>query len=274
MGGLPDVQVPIDDPNADTEWNDILRKHGVIPERPPSPTAGIEAAILEAEAQLHEHRLSPKNLDELDELEDDEDPEFLEMYKQKRLQELRELGRRSNYGQVYPLSKPTYTRDVTEESEKEGGPVVFVHLANTSSAESKLLSQLWRTLAQKFGDVKFCEIRAEMAIEGYPAKNTPTILVYRKGDIVRQVVTLRELGGMATRIRDLEMLLQETGAVGLSDARLKRGEGEGEEEEEERRVRTVMSGQMGEGSTRRGGNAGWGAGSKKARVDDDDDDDW
>ena len=91
------VNVPIDDPDADTEWytcyswtqnndnksyrNDILRKHGVIAEKPPSPTPIIQEALLETQRQAHENRLENKNLDELEELEDDEDEEFLKQYR-------------------------------------------------------------------------------------------------------------------------------------------------------------------------------------------------
>lgn len=80
---MPDVpvQVPIDDANADTEWNDILRKHKIIPEKPPSPTPMIEEAIAEARRLAHENRLEGKDLDELDELEDEEDEEFLASYR-------------------------------------------------------------------------------------------------------------------------------------------------------------------------------------------------
>lgn len=97
------LNVPVDDPNADTEWfaplicvfahhanpqcprNDILRKHGVIPEKPPSPTPFIEEAILEARRLAHENRLEGKDLDELDELEDEEDEEFLARYRYAQL---------------------------------------------------------------------------------------------------------------------------------------------------------------------------------------------
>ena len=80
---MPDVpiQVPIDDPNADTEWNDILRKHGVIPEKPPSPTPMVEEAIGEARRLAHENRLEGKDLEGLDELEDIEDEVFLAKYR-------------------------------------------------------------------------------------------------------------------------------------------------------------------------------------------------
>ena len=40
-----------------------------------------------------------------------------------------------------------------------------------------------------------------MCIEGYPERNTPTILVYKDGDIKRQIVTLRELSGELTGLQ-------------------------------------------------------------------------
>ena len=61
--------------------NDILRKHGVIPEKPASPTPIIEEALQEAVKRAHENRLDGKDLDELDELEDEEDEAFLEKYR-------------------------------------------------------------------------------------------------------------------------------------------------------------------------------------------------
>jgi hypothetical protein len=61
--------------------NDILRKHGIIPEKPPSPTPLLEEAVAEAERRAHERRLEDKDLDELDALEDEEDETFLEQYR-------------------------------------------------------------------------------------------------------------------------------------------------------------------------------------------------
>jgi hypothetical protein len=61
--------------------NDILRKHGVIPEKPPSPTPMIEEALEQARTLAYENRLEGKDLDELAELEDEEDDAFLEQYR-------------------------------------------------------------------------------------------------------------------------------------------------------------------------------------------------
>jgi hypothetical protein len=61
--------------------NDILRKHGVIPEKPPSPTPMIQEALEEARKLAYENRLEGKDIDELAELEDEEDEDFLESYR-------------------------------------------------------------------------------------------------------------------------------------------------------------------------------------------------
>jgi hypothetical protein len=61
--------------------NDILRKHGVIPEKPPSPTPMIQEALEQARELAYENRLEGKDLDELAELEDEEDEDFLESYR-------------------------------------------------------------------------------------------------------------------------------------------------------------------------------------------------
>lgn len=101
---------------------------------------------------------------------------------------------------MYPLQKPDYAREVTDTSHRS---FVLVNLASSQGSgnvESRILSELWRQLAARFGDIKFCEIRADLCVEGYPEKNTPTILVYRDGEIRRQFVTLRELGGVRTKV--------------------------------------------------------------------------
>ncbi|KAF2867163.1 phosducin family protein [Massariosphaeria phaeospora] len=220
---MPDmpVNVPIDDPNADTEWNDILRKHGVIPEKPPSPTAFIEEALDEARRLAHENRLEHKDLDELAELEDEEEDAFLEQYRQKRFQELSAINSASVYNQVYHLQKPDYSKDVTEASHK-AYIVVLLTSSQGTNAESAILIEIWRQLAQRFGDVKFCQMRADLCIEGYPEKNTPTVLVYRDGDIRKQLVTLRELRGTHTNAADIERLLVDIGAIRQDDQRLPR----------------------------------------------------
>ena len=121
--------------------------------------------------------------------------------------ELSTIATASVFNQVYHLQKPDYSKDVTEASNTA---FVLVHLTSSlgTNVESRLLTEVWREMALKFGDIKFCEIRADMCIEGYPERNTPTILVYRNGDIKKQVVTLKELSGEQTNIKGTSGLLQ------------------------------------------------------------------
>ncbi|KAJ5693082.1 Phosducin-like protein [Penicillium macrosclerotiorum] len=215
-------------PNEDTEWNDILRQHGIIPEKPKDPEPLIQEALIEAQRRAHENRLEDKDLDELDALEDEEDEDFLQQYRQKRLAELSTLQQTSLFNQVYPLQKVDYAREVTEASKEA---FVLVNLTSQGgNVESRVLTELWRQLATKFGDIKFCEIRADMCIEGYPERNTPTILIYKDTEIRKQLVTLRELKGPRTKLEDLERLLVEIGALKESDMRLKkRADSDGEQ---------------------------------------------
>lgn len=104
----------------------------------------------------------------------------------------------SVFNQVYHLQKPDYSKDVTDASQK-AYVLVLLTSSQGTNAESRILIEIWRQLAQQFGDVKFCQIRADLCIEGYPEKNTPTVLVYKDGDIKKQLVTLRELRGTQTK---------------------------------------------------------------------------
>ncbi len=216
--------------------NDILRKHGVIPEKPPSPTPLIEEAILEGRRLAHENRLEGKDLDELDELEDLEDENFLEKYRQQRVQELASLTKQAVHGTVYPISKPDYSREVTDAS---NSGLVLVNLTSGlgTNVESRVLTELWRKAAAEFGEIKFCEIRGDMAIEGYPDKNCPTILIYNKGDIVKTVITLVTLGGVRIGMPQIDQLLIEVGAIKDIDMRIMKRRRDAEDLEEESRER-------------------------------------
>jgi len=217
----------------------------------------IEEALNEARRLAHENRLEGKDLSDLDELEDDEDEAFLEQYRQKRMQELSKLQKKSVHGSVYPISKPEYQREVTEAS--QNGPVL-VHLTSslTTNVESRVLGDLWRQAAREYGDVKFCEMRASQAIENYPERNCPTILVYDKGDIVKQIVTLMTVGGVKMSMLDLDKLLVEVGAVKDNDMRVVKRIRAAEDAEEERVVNKGIKSSS----------------DRRTAGDDDDDDDW
>lgn len=113
------------------------------------------------------------------------------------MEELSSINAASVYNQVYHLQKPDYSRDVTEASSK-AYVLVLLTSSQGTNVESRIMIEIWREMARRFGDIKFCQMRADLCIEGYPEKNTPTVLVYKDGDIRKQVVTLRELRGTHT----------------------------------------------------------------------------
>ncbi|RFU27178.1 tRNA-guanine(34) transglycosylase, partial [Scytalidium lignicola] len=226
--------------------NDILRKQGIIPEKPPSPTPMIEEAILEARRLAHENRLEGKELDELDALEDEEDEEFLNKYRNQRLQELNSLAQRGVHGSVYHISKPDYAKEVTDASSNYYVLVLMTSSLGTNT-ESRVMTELFRTAAAEFSEIKFCDIKADMAIQDYPEKNCPTVLIYHNGDIIKQIVTMMSLKGVRTSMSDIDDILVEIGAVKDNDMRIvKRRRGDDSDDE----------------------------GNKKKDETDDDDDDW
>ena len=88
--------------------------------------------------------------------------------------------------------------------------------------ESKVMQEIWRQMAGRFATIKFCQMQADLCVEGYPDKNTPTVLCYQEGDIRRQIVTLKELKGVNTEVQDIEGVLLDLGAVKYGDGRLTR----------------------------------------------------
>ena len=229
MQNEPMFQVQVDE-SEDSEWNDILRAKGIIPEKPPSPTQQLEEAFEEAIAKQHANRLENKSLEELDELEDEEDEEFLESYRRKRMLELAQQRARSKFGQVFHINKPEYSDEVTiasqggsnEERKPENSDAVyvFVHLSLESKIQSRILSNIFNKLAPKFPEIKFVEIPANRAIENYPEINCPTVLVYYNGDVVKKLITLLEIGGNSTDIESFEEFMIDTGSIKEDDRRL------------------------------------------------------
>ncbi|CAG8504130.1 13441_t:CDS:2 [Ambispora leptoticha] len=71
----------MEDPDADTEWNDILRERGILPKKNGPTEEEIFEALDEAIAARNAKRLEEKSLEELDELEDEEDDRVLLEYR-------------------------------------------------------------------------------------------------------------------------------------------------------------------------------------------------
>ncbi|CAE6525438.1 unnamed protein product [Rhizoctonia solani] len=181
-------------PNEDTEWNDILRKHGIIPERPktpPSPPPARSPTISE--------KLKGASDSAMKELEDDtgdsETERIVQEYRRKRMQELRKEQKRGRFGEMIPIGRDDYKREVTEASQvdEEGmqgrglGQPVVCYLYKDGNVACSGLTEHLKTLAARYPSTKFVSIIGNKCIENYPDRHLPTLFFYRNGNPVSQV---------------------------------------------------------------------------------------
>lgn len=80
-------------------------------------------------------------------------------------------------------------------------------LASNSVPESKKLMPIVHELASLYPSTKFVSIVSDHCIENYPDKNVPTMIIYRKGQMMGQVVGLGAMNGMKATLRDVERVL-------------------------------------------------------------------
>lgn len=180
-------------PDEDTEFNDALRKHGILPPKekpPPSPSPPPSPTL--------EEELDDLTLDELKDLEEDtknEDTErLIEQFRQKRLEELKKF-QHARYGRMYPIGRDDYTREVTEASKQEStdglegkGTGVVCFLYKDGIPRSDRTSEHLQILAQRHPHTKFVSIVGDKCIPNLPDSRIPMLIVYRKGEVINQIV--------------------------------------------------------------------------------------
>ncbi|WAR16549.1 PDCL3-like protein [Mya arenaria] len=167
------------DPNADTEWNDVLRAKGILP---PKEEKEITEDDLVA---MVENTIENKR---------------------QRMAEMRETQQRSKFGEVREISKADWVTEVNKAGE---GIWVIVHVIPLC----KLMNQHLANLARKFPQTKFLRSVSSLCIPNYPDKNLPTVFVYLEGDMKKQFVGPLAFGGMNIKQDELEWMLSQTGAI-------------------------------------------------------------
>ncbi|KAG9158962.1 hypothetical protein Leryth_013338 [Lithospermum erythrorhizon] len=101
---------------ASTQWDDIQRKLGNLPEKPPAfkPPPFIPAGDEDSNPK-DKHWLDSKTVDDLEDLEDHlDDDRFLQEYRKKRLAELKEEAKIVRFGSVIPISGSDFIREVSQ----------------------------------------------------------------------------------------------------------------------------------------------------------------
>ncbi|XP_019595647.2 phosducin-like protein 2 isoform X1 [Rhinolophus sinicus] len=103
------------DPNEDTEWNDILRDFGILPPKE-EPKDEIEEMVLRLQKEAMVKPYEKMTLAQLKEAEDefdDEDMRAIETYREKRLQEWKALKKKQKFGELREISGNQYVNEVT-----------------------------------------------------------------------------------------------------------------------------------------------------------------
>ncbi|XP_066581783.1 viral IAP-associated factor homolog [Prorops nasuta] len=203
-------------PNEDTEWNDILRQKGIIPAKKKEAEVTEDQIVNLVENAINEKTgkvvncLESKTLDELDELEDEEDERVLAEYRRKRISEMQQLANKAKYGSVKEISAVDYVQEVNCAGEDIW---VILHLYKSGIPLCSLINNHLEELARKFPCTKFLKSISTTCIPNWPDSNLPTIFVYYNGQMIKQIIGPIELRGMKLSVEELEWMLGETKAV-------------------------------------------------------------
>lgn len=182
---------------ASTQWDDIQRKLGNLPPKPP---AFKPPPFTPAEDQDSKPKdktwINDKTEEELEELEDDlDDDRFLLEYRKKRLAEMREATKIAKFGSVMPISGSDFIREV---SQAPPDVWVVVILYKDSYPDCEILMQCFEELAKKYPATKFVKIISTDCIPNYPDRNLPTVLVYNNSAVKANYVGLHSFGRRCT----------------------------------------------------------------------------
>ncbi|OQV25192.1 Phosducin-like protein 3 [Hypsibius exemplaris] len=197
------------DQYADTEWNDALRKAGILPPKPPpekEPEAEPVSATITKDGTKDYATMS---LDELDDFEDD-DSEFFEEFKRKRLAEMKETVLKRRFGEVLEISGVDYVQEVNNAGE---GVWVVLHLYKQGVPLCALINRHLTGLARKFADVKFVKSIANTCIPNFPDASLPAIFIYYEGNLRKQIIGALDFGGMSLTEDALEFILAQEKVV-------------------------------------------------------------
>ncbi|XP_017482966.1 PREDICTED: viral IAP-associated factor homolog [Rhagoletis zephyria] len=209
------------DPNEDTEWNDVLRAKGILPPKQEAEIteeqiqAMVDDAInkrtnLRSGEDARSKEIDDMTLDELDELEDSEDEEVLEQYRLRRIAEMRAFAEKAKFGSVREISGQDYVSEVTKAGE---GIWVVLHLYANGVPLCALIHHHMQQLAVRFPRTKFLRSIATTCIPNFPEKNLPTIFIYHEGQLKKQYIGPLELRGEKLTLDELEFMLGVAGAV-------------------------------------------------------------
>jgi len=191
-----------------TEWEDAQRKFGnwkPLEEEEEEEEEREKDDLREIQASVPaKTNGSDDDEDESDEDEDDE--AFMKSYREKRISELKQESEFFNNNNnnkkddgatlktVRLITREEWTREVTKLSRTNP---VLVLLTRENNADCYPLERVVEDLAYKYraSETKFRRAEARDIIPNYPERNVPTIILYRNGDVVENIVGIEQFGG-------------------------------------------------------------------------------
>jgi len=201
-------------PNEDTQWNDILRSKGILPpkekEISENDVINIVESTIQEQQSKHGKNLEDLSIDELDLLEDEEDERVLLEYRNKRIAEMRALAEKARYGALGEITAQDYVNEVNKAGE---GVYVILHLYKQGIPLCALLNKHLSSLARRFPATKFLKSISTTCIPNFPDKNLPTIFVYFEGEMKSQFIGAAEFRHIDITEEELEWMLAQTGAI-------------------------------------------------------------
>ena len=154
--------------------------------------------------------------------------------RQKRMAELQKAAVKNRFGYLITITRSEFVRQVTEASQ-DYPVVVFLYKDEYPYAacecdsftgrieDCRILKEILDKVSARQPMLKFVQMIITDCIKDYPDKcgligpirsrNLPALFVYNKGSIVKQITTLRELGGRKVSVDIVEWVLQECGVV-------------------------------------------------------------
>jgi len=210
-------------PNEDTEFNDALRKHGILPPKPEAPRSPSPPPSPSLSEELDDLTLDELRTRGEDENDSDIERDIANMQRE-RFEEMVREDREARFERVYPISREDYTREVTDaskEQENEDAPEgegtgVVCFLYKSSHPASERAFDFIRTLAGRYPQTKFVSIVGDKCIPNYPDRNLPTLILYRNGKMVDNLVAWGANEKEPGTIHHMETVLLSLGIIRLS----------------------------------------------------------
>lgn len=199
-------------PNEDTEWNDVLRQKGILPARNNEveiTESAIEAMVDGTVKQYTQDALTKDiEFNELEDLEDELEEQIFLEYRRKRLEELKTAVKKNKYGEVLEITGQEYVKEVNQAGEDVW---VVLHLYRPGVPTCTLINNFLPQMAQQYPAVKFIKSLAQLCIPNYPDQNLPTIFIYKNGEMKSQYVGQQLFQGL--NYKGLEQLLAKSGVI-------------------------------------------------------------